>query len=78
MTQAGGIAILAMLATQGSRRETMHGGDRERLGEYLSSECVTCHQLSGRSTASPRSSAGRRRAFILCSPTIARSGGRTR
>lgn len=23
------------------------GGDRE-LGEYLSSECVTCHQISGR------------------------------
>jgi cytochrome c553 len=23
------------------------GGDRE-LGQYLSSECVTCHQLSGR------------------------------
>jgi cytochrome c553 len=23
------------------------GGDRE-LGEYLSSECVTCHQLSGK------------------------------
>lgn len=24
-------------------------GDRE-LGQYLSAECVTCHQLSGRST----------------------------
>ena len=29
-------------------------GDRE-LGEYLSAECVTCHQLSGRETgAVPR------------------------
>lgn len=27
-------------------------GDKA-LGEYLSSECVTCHQLSGRSTGIP-------------------------
>lgn len=28
------------------------GGDRE-LGEYLSTECVTCHQLSGRNDGIP-------------------------
>ena len=30
-----------------SDRYGIAGGDRE-LGEYLSSECVTCHQLSGK------------------------------
>lgn len=29
--------------------EIVFAGDRE-LGQYLSSECVTCHQLSGRVT----------------------------
>jgi cytochrome c553 len=47
MTQAGAIAILAMLATQAVAGEAPLAGDRE-LGEYLSSECVTCHQLSGK------------------------------
>lgn len=28
------------------------GGDRE-LGEYLSSECVTCHQISGKNDGIP-------------------------
>ncbi len=29
-----------------------HGDDRE-LGEYLSSQCTTCHQLSGREAGIP-------------------------
>ena len=36
-------AILSLLALDPS----LAAGDRA-LGEYLSSECVTCHQLSGR------------------------------
>jgi cytochrome c553 len=57
MRRVGGIAILAALATQMAAAQadaTEAGatgaplaGDRE-LGEYLSTECVTCHQLSGR------------------------------
>lgn len=47
---AGGIPSIALvvialaLASSGYAGAT---GDRE-LGEYLSSECVTCHQLSGK------------------------------
>lgn len=37
--------IAAVVCTAGGA--ALAGGDRE-LGEYLSSECVTCHQLSGR------------------------------
>lgn len=37
-------AIALLLATH---QVGAGGGDRE-LGEYLSSECVTCHQLSGK------------------------------
>ena len=37
------IALAASLATAAARGE----GNRA-LGEYLSSECVTCHQVSGR------------------------------
>jgi cytochrome c553 len=37
------IALAASLATAAARGE----GDRA-LGEYLSSECVTCHQITGR------------------------------
>ncbi|NJL50295.1 MAG: hypothetical protein HC909_00805 [Blastochloris sp.] len=36
-------ACLAGLTTQSA----VAGGDRE-LGEYLATECVTCHQISGR------------------------------
>jgi cytochrome c553 len=39
----GGFAAIAVAAAQAA---TVNG-DRA-LGEYLSSECVTCHQLSGR------------------------------
>jgi cytochrome c553 len=38
------IALALLLA---SSRYVVASGDRE-LGEYLSSECVTCHQLSGK------------------------------
>ncbi|KAA5596230.1 c-type cytochrome [Blastochloris sulfoviridis] len=47
MTRSGGIAVLAVLAAQVAAADALRIGDRE-LGEYLSSECVTCHQLSGR------------------------------
>ncbi|BBF92001.1 c-type cytochrome [Blastochloris tepida] len=47
MRLVGGIGVLAVLATQVAAGEALRTGDRE-LGEYLSSECVTCHQLSGR------------------------------
>ncbi|RED36109.1 sulfide dehydrogenase (flavocytochrome c) cytochrome c subunit [Rhodopseudomonas thermotolerans] len=40
----GAAAMLLGCAAAGS---AVAGGDRE-LGEYLSSECVTCHQISGR------------------------------
>jgi cytochrome c553 len=41
-------ASLGLLASAGNSA----AGDRA-LGEYLSSECVTCHQLSGRSQGIP-------------------------
>lgn len=37
------IAVLMLLAATGTARAA---GDRA-LGEYLSTECVTCHRLSG-------------------------------
>jgi cytochrome c553 len=39
-----GAALGALVAA-----EARAAGDRE-LGQYLSSECVTCHQLSGKAT----------------------------
>ena len=47
---AGGVgstALVAIALVLASERCGVAGGDRE-LGEYLSSECVTCHQLSGK------------------------------
>lgn len=44
---AVGVASLALAALSGGAWPTSASGDRE-LGQYLSSECVTCHQLSGR------------------------------
>jgi cytochrome c len=40
-----GVLVIAALAASG-----VQAGDRE-LGRHLSSECVACHQLSGRVTA---------------------------
>jgi cytochrome c len=40
-------AILVAASTSGLAASSTQAGDRE-LGQYLSSECVTCHQLSGR------------------------------
>ena len=53
-----GAVALAALCLRGRRRRA--AGDRE-LGEYLSSECVTCHQLSGQFDGIP-SIVGPRRA----------------
>lgn len=39
--------VLLAAALTGAADVAVADGDRE-LGEYLSSECVTCHQLSGR------------------------------
>lgn len=44
---AGSTALVAIALVLASERYGVAGGDRE-LGEYLSSECVTCHQLSGK------------------------------
>jgi cytochrome c553 len=41
--RSAAVAAAVFCAVGGSAQA---GGDRE-LGEYLSSECVTCHQLSG-------------------------------
>ncbi len=43
---AGTVVPVLMLSTSAHSS----GGDRE-LGKHLSSECVTCHQISGRVTA---------------------------
>jgi cytochrome c553 len=42
-----GLVILAVAALLVVARPAVGAGDRA-LGEYLSSECVTCHQLSGK------------------------------
>ena len=42
-------ALLGLIAFAGGANAA---GDRA-LGEYLSSECVTCHQLSGRHQGIP-------------------------
>jgi cytochrome c553 len=41
------VAIAGATIIQSSTNASLAAGDRA-LGEYLSSECVTCHQLSGR------------------------------
>jgi cytochrome c553 len=41
-----GLVLLALAALPVSALST-RAGDRD-LGQYLSSECVTCHQLSGK------------------------------
>lgn len=48
-TKLAALVIGAALMTTATAKA---GGDRE-LGEYLSSECVTCHQLSGRNDGIP-------------------------
>jgi cytochrome c553 len=40
-------ALVAIALVLAGHRFGAAAGDRE-LGEYLSSECVTCHQLSGK------------------------------
>lgn len=40
-------ALVAIALVLAGSRFALGAGDRE-LGEYLSSECVTCHQLSGK------------------------------
>lgn len=40
-------SVLLLAALIGAFPEAVLAGDRE-LGQYLSAECVTCHQLSGR------------------------------
>ena len=41
---------LALLAPRSRWRspQTIHAAGDKALGEYLSSECVTCHQVTGR------------------------------
>ncbi len=46
--QARHVAAFATLATLVGWAEAGHAAGDRALGEYLSSECVTCHQLSGR------------------------------
>lgn len=49
ITKVAALVIGAVLMTTATAKA---GGDRE-LGEYLSTECVTCHQLSGRNDGIP-------------------------
>jgi cytochrome c553 len=42
LTVAAAAALLFLFAAN-----SMHGAGDRTLGEYLSTECVTCHQLSG-------------------------------
>lgn len=44
-----GLGLVAVVSAAGA---SAYAGDRE-LGEYLSSECVTCHQLSGHFSGIP-------------------------
>jgi cytochrome c553 len=46
-TSAVSLALTVLSIVLGGTANAHAGGDRE-LGEYLSSECVTCHQLSGK------------------------------
>lgn len=41
-----GLALLAVVAA--SRTTMSHAGADQALGQFLSSECVTCHQITGR------------------------------
>lgn len=52
LSPAAGAAFIVILATGLglAMPAAAQSGDRA-LGEYLSSECVTCHQVSGRQTA---------------------------
>ena len=45
-------AVIAALLFAIANHPTLATGDRA-LGEYLSSECVTCHQLSGKHEGIP-------------------------
>jgi len=46
---AASIAVVAFLLAAVSSSLSTAAGDRA-LGEYLSAECVTCHQVSGQTT----------------------------
>jgi cytochrome c553 len=46
------IAFLAVLAAMSAIAMATAAGDRA-LGEYLSSECVTCHQITGKHEGIP-------------------------
>lgn len=46
---AGRLQLLIFGAAISLLPEVVAAGDRE-LGQYLSSECVTCHQMSGRAS----------------------------
>lgn len=48
----GSIVLACAVATASLSSRAPAAGDKA-LGEYLSSECVTCHQLSGRSAGIP-------------------------
>jgi cytochrome c553 len=47
------VAAAATLVLLPSAPDTAAAAGDRALGEYLSSECVTCHQLSGRYQGSP-------------------------
>jgi cytochrome c553 len=40
------VAVVALIASLTAARDRADAGDKA-LGEYLSSECVTCHQVTG-------------------------------
>jgi cytochrome c553 len=47
------LAFVAAAAAAGAAVGRAPAAGDKALGEYLSSECVTCHQLSGRGTGIP-------------------------
>ena len=53
VTRAGYVATLAALLGLIAFPGKAAAAGNRALGEYLSSECVTCHQLSGRSQGIP-------------------------
>jgi cytochrome c553 len=44
----GAILVAALAGLAGAPATLSHASGDRALGQYLSSECVTCHQISGR------------------------------
>ena len=49
----GSTVIISLLSVALLASKTVANEDQRALGEYLSSECVTCHQISGKHNGIP-------------------------